>query len=174
MNSKSYVIALIVVILAVAAGYFAVKGKQSKSEMSVSTTNETERVQNVMRNTASGSSSTIKNENVVASSSAAGSSSASERGQSMVKESVDYTDNGFVPNIINIKIGTSVTWINKTGSLMWVASNPHPVHTDLPGFDQLSSIGKDGTYTYTFEKVGNWGYHNHMLPSDTGVVKVTQ
>lgn len=162
------------VILAVAAGYFAVKGKQSKSEMSVSTTNETERVQNVMRNTASGSSSTIKNENVVASSSAAGSSSASERGQSMVKESVDYTDNGFVPNIINIKIGTSVTWINKTGSLMWVASNPHPVHTDLPGFDQLSSIGKDGTYTYTFEKVGNWGYHNHMLPSDTGVVKVTQ
>lgn len=161
-------------ILAVAAGYFAVKGKQSKSEMSVSTTNETERVQNVMRNTASGSSSTIKNENVVASSSAAGSSSASERGQSMVKESVDYTDNGFVPNIINIKIGTSVTWINKTGSLMWVASNPHPVHTDLPGFDQLSSIGKDGTYTYTFEKVGNWGYHNHMLPSDTGVVKVTQ
>lgn len=163
-------------ILAVAAGYFAVKGKQSKSEMSVGTTNETERVQNVVQNTASGSSSAIKKENIVASDSAAGSSSvsASVSGQSVVKETVDYTDNGFVPNSINIKIGTSVTWTNKTSSPMWVASNPHPVHTDLPGFDQLSSVGKNGTYTYTFEKVGNWGYHNHMLPSDTGLVKVTQ
>jgi hypothetical protein len=57
---------------------------------------------------------------------------------------------------------------------MWVASAVHPTHLLLPGFDELKSTGKGGTYEYTFVKVGTWQYHNHVNPSDTGSVVVTE
>lgn len=84
---------------------------------------------------------------------------------------VDYTDSGFSPATITIKVGDSVKFVNKTNSPMWVASNPHPTHTDLPGFDEKNS---DPEFTYTFTKIGSWGYHNHRNPSDGGTVVVTE
>lgn len=87
---------------------------------------------------------------------------------------ITYTDNGFEPFTITIKINTNVTFTNKSNGMMWIASNPHPAHTDLPGFDQKNSIGKGGLYTYTFSKIGTWKYHNHNAPEKTGVVIVTK
>lgn len=87
---------------------------------------------------------------------------------------VEYTQQGFAPKTITVKVGTTVTWINKDSDPMWVASNPHPIHTDLPGFDALKQIPTGETYSYTFTKVGNWGYHNHLNLSNTGTVVVEQ
>jgi plastocyanin len=87
---------------------------------------------------------------------------------------VKYAENGFSPLVITVKVGTAVTFTNSSTKNMWVASNPHPAHTGLPGFDELKSVASGGTYTYTFTKVGTWKYHNHILPSDTGTVIVTQ
>jgi plastocyanin len=87
---------------------------------------------------------------------------------------VEYTEQGFTPKTITVKVGTTVTWVNKDSDPMWVASNPHPIHTDLPGFDALKQIPTGETYSYTFTKVGNWGYHNHLNPSNTGTVVVEQ
>jgi len=87
---------------------------------------------------------------------------------------VEYTEQGFTPKTITVKVGTTVTWINKDSDPMWVASNPHPIHTDLPGFDARKQIPTDGTYSYTFTKVGNWDYHNHLNPDNTGTVVVEQ
>lgn len=99
----------------------------------------------------------------------------STTGARMIKSvTVDYTDKGFSPKSVTVKVGTTVTWTNKGGSPMWVASAVHPTHQELPGFDQLKSVGKGGIYSYTFTKVGNWKYHNHVGPSDTGVVVVTK
>ncbi len=88
---------------------------------------------------------------------------------------VDYTSSGFSPATVTIKKGGTVRFVNKSGSSMDVASNPHPIHTDYPGFDQGKSDarGKD-EYDFTFEKVGTWGYHNHLNPSDGGTVVVTE
>lgn len=85
---------------------------------------------------------------------------------------ITYTDSGFTPASITIKNGETVKWINQSSAKMWVASNPHPTHTDYPGFDQLSSALSGGKYQFTFEKVGNWGYHNHTNPSDGGMINV--
>lgn len=85
---------------------------------------------------------------------------------------ITYTDNGFSPQTITVKVGTPVTFVNQSSTGMWVASNPHPVHTDLPGFDEKQSVDSGGSYTYTFEKVGSWGFHNHRNPSDGGTVIV--
>ena len=104
---------------------------------------------------------------------------------------VIYTNKGFNPHIVTVKKGTTIQWINRSDKLMWVASNPHPSHTDLSGFDERGTVGNDDhinqvknllpvayahrgvtTYTYTFRNVGHWGYHNHLVPQDRGVVIV--
>lgn len=84
---------------------------------------------------------------------------------------VEYLGQGFNPNSITVKSGTTVIWVNKGSDLMWVASSPHPVHTDLPGFDALKA---DVTYSFTFTKVGKWSYHNHLGPDKSGEIVVEQ
>lgn len=85
---------------------------------------------------------------------------------------VSYDGTAFSPASITVKAGTAVTFMNQSSSPMHVASNPHPTHTDLPGFDELTEVGNAGSYTYTFTKVGTWGYHNHTNPSQKGTVVV--
>ncbi len=88
---------------------------------------------------------------------------------------VDYTLAGFTPKSVTVKKGTTVRFINKTTESTDVASNPHPIHTDYPGFDQYksASAGK-AEYDFTLDKVGTWGYHNHLKPTDLGTVVVTE
>lgn len=88
--------------------------------------------------------------------------------------SVEYISGGFNPSSITIKAGETVTWTNKDTGDVWVASNPHPIHTDYPGFDAKKNIPSGGTYSFTFTKVGTWGYHNHLNPAQGGMVVVTQ
>lgn len=87
---------------------------------------------------------------------------------------VTYTDSGFAPNTVTAKTGTIVTFVNESMRGMWVASDLHPTHQLLPGFDALTSVVSGSTYEYTFTKVGTWSYHNHKNPTDIGTVKVTQ
>lgn|SRR3989344_7996591 len=97
---------------------------------------------------------------------------------------ITYSTTGFSPNKVTIKQGQSVTFVNKSGSPMWVASDAHPSHTgysdttrqthcpDTAGtaFDQCAP---GDSYTFTFQKTGSWGYHNHMGSEDGGTVVVT-
>lgn len=84
---------------------------------------------------------------------------------------VRITTSGFSPSTVTVKVGTVVTWTNGSGDTARVSSDPHPTHTTLPGFDS-TSLGGDETYTFTFTKVGTWGYHNHEDPAMTGTVIV--
>ena len=85
---------------------------------------------------------------------------------------VNYGVDGFSPKTITIKKGTTVTWTNDGSRLMWVASSPHPEHTDYSGFDQLKGVDEGEKYAFTFEKVGQWNYHNHLSPKHFGSVTV--
>lgn len=113
---------------------------------------------------ASENAATIPQQNTVATSPQNGTNS----------KTVEYTDNGFVPKSISIKAGESVTWVNKASDDFWVASNPHPSHTDYPGFDALKEIPVGGMHSFTFAKVGKWGYHNHLNHTEGGTVVVSQ
>lgn len=84
---------------------------------------------------------------------------------------VDLTDQGFSPATVTIKKGQAVHFVNKSSNQMWIASNPHPVHTDYPGFDELQAAD---TYDFTFNNAGTWGYHDHLSPTTKGTVVVTQ
>ena len=85
---------------------------------------------------------------------------------------VVISENGFAPAVVKVKAGTKVTWFNKNIRPHWPASNPHPIHTDLPGFDAKNGLSQGETYSYTFDKLGKWEYHDHLNPALTGVVEV--
>src|SRR3989344_2834977 len=85
---------------------------------------------------------------------------------------VKITDDGFEPETINIKKGGKVTWVNKTSGYSWPASNPHPAHTDFPEFDPQLPMKKGQAWSFTFDKVGKWGYHDHLNPTKRGIVYV--
>lgn len=100
--------------------------------------------------------------------------SGASKGGIVSQNTVSFTDTGFSPAAITIKKGTSVTFENQSALNMWVASDVHPTHQLLPGFDQLKAVSKGGLYTYTFAKVGTWTFHNHVSPTNAGKVIVTE
>ena len=87
---------------------------------------------------------------------------------------VSYEDNGFVPQEVTVNAGETVTWVNNSGSGMWVASAVHPTHEEFPQFDQLKEVGPGGEYSFIFNEIGSFRYHNHISPQFTGTVIVSQ
>jgi plastocyanin len=99
---------------------------------------------------------------------------------------ITYTDTGFSPKSIEINKGDTVKFVNNSSSGMWVASAMHPTHTVYDGttlqahcapgatlsFDSCKSIPDGSSYSFTFEKIGTWGYHNHAASSFFGNVVV--
>ncbi|KKR46389.1 MAG: hypothetical protein UT82_C0014G0048 [Parcubacteria group bacterium GW2011_GWB1_40_14] len=87
---------------------------------------------------------------------------------------VEITENGFVPPTVTIKKGGTVTWENEATALAWPASDPHPAHTGLAGFDAGLGLVKDATYSFIFNTAGTFGYHDHLNVTHTGTVKVVE
>lgn len=88
------------------------------------------------------------------------------------KVTVNYTNSGFSPSTITIKKGDTVVFVNQSSGSMWVASNPHPTHTDYPAFDEKAAVSSGSSWSFTFDKTGSWGYHNHKDPSSLGTIVV--
>lgn len=84
---------------------------------------------------------------------------------------VTLTENGFEPANLVVPVGAEVQFVNESGQGMWVASDPHPVHTDYADFDQ-KEVGD--TYSFTFTEPGAYTYHNHQNESQTGLVLVEE
>ena len=88
---------------------------------------------------------------------------------------VIYEDSGFTPSSVTIARGTTINFTNKTQIPLWVASDPHPEHTNYPGFDmaEKGSVPEPGeNASFTFDKQGTWTYHNHSAPEDKATVIV--
>jgi plastocyanin len=85
---------------------------------------------------------------------------------------VSYTDSGFSPRDITVAKGQTVTFVNNSTHDMWPASDDHPTHTIYPEFDPKRRIAAGDSFSFVFEKVGTWEYHNHLQSSQTGSVTV--
>lgn len=93
---------------------------------------------------------------------------------------VTYTDSGFSPSSVTISKGGTVIFKNTASDDVWVASNPHPIHTGYPTtggcvgstFDSCKNITPGSSWSFTFDFVGSWGYHNHLNPVEGGTVIV--
>ena len=98
---------------------------------------------------------------------------------------ITYNGDSFSPKEVLIRKGGTVTWVNASGGQMWVASAQHPSHTVYSGtsrqehcpdtsgtaFDQCAG---GNNYTFTFDKVGTWNYHDHLNATAFGSVTVVE
>jgi len=92
--------------------------------------------------------------------------------QQAVKEAnVTVTSKGFEPENITIKAGQRVVWTNKSGEQVTVNSDLHPTHLLWP-FLNLGNFDDGSSVSVVFEKPGVYTYHNHLNPSQTGIVTV--
>ena len=95
---------------------------------------------------------------------------------------VTYNENGYSPSSIQIKKGETVTFKNNSDQGMWTASSIHPTHTVYPTtggcigstFDSCKSVLKDDEWSFTFDEVGVWKYHNHLKATDFGEIVVSE
>jgi len=89
-------------------------------------------------------------------------------------------DKGFSKDTVTIHQGDTVVWKIAGAKLHWPASNFHPTHTFYPEsggclgskLDACRGLRPGETYSFVFDKVGNWGMHDHNASGFTMMVKV--
>ncbi len=88
--------------------------------------------------------------------------------------SIVLTPDGFVPKEPTIHVGTIVTFSNTTGREYWPASDLHPSHAIYAAFDPARPLQPDETWSFTFDRVGSWGLHDHIRSYYTGLIHVVE
>jgi len=79
--------------------------------------------------------------------------------------------NGFSPAMTTVKSGQTVTFKNSSSSDIQVDSDPHPVHTDDTDLN-VGTISPGQSKTITVTKVGEFGFHNHLNPTDKANITI--
>ena len=94
---------------------------------------------------------------------------------------IDYSDSsGFQPQTITIRKGQTVTWKNNSDAPVWPASAMHPTHSVYPTtggcigstFDACKNLSNGESWSFQFDEIGSWKYHNHLRGGDYGIVIV--
>lgn len=93
---------------------------------------------------------------------------------------VTYTDVGYSPTPLTIKVGETVTFKNESSRTMWTASALHPTHREYPTtggclgstFDACMGVQPGDSWSFTFDVAGSWRYHDHLNPSSFGAIIV--
>lgn len=74
--------------------------------------------------------------------------------------------NSYSPNPVEVNVGENVTWVND-------GSSRHTV-TSKDGIFDSGIMGKGQSFSYTFDKAGEYSYHCSPHPSMVGTVVVTE
>ena len=82
-------------------------------------------------------------------------------------------ENGFKPSIFSVKRCTKVVFENNGIALHWPASDLHPTHGIYSEFDPKTGILSNKSWSFVFDRVGTWKFHDHLSPLMYGVITVT-
>lgn len=89
-----------------------------------------------------------------------------------VVATIVMNDDGYSPNEVTLKTGEAITFVNKSGSNRWPASNIHPTHDLYPEFDPKRELKPGESWTFTFKNKGKWRMHDHLAPYIKGTISV--
>lgn len=89
-----------------------------------------------------------------------------------VIQTVIMNKDSFEPEALTIKKCTKVIFKNQDKVLRWPASNLHPTHGIYPEFDPKQPVEAGKDWSFVFDRVGSWRYHDHLAPSTRGTVVV--
>ncbi|MDP3794447.1 MAG: hypothetical protein Q8R13_00765 [bacterium] len=87
---------------------------------------------------------------------------------------VELTETGFVPQTIAIAKGDTVVFTTARQKPFWPASDLHPTHGIYPEFDPKEPIEPGESWSFRFNKVGEWRYHDHLNSQYRGVITVRE
>ncbi len=82
------------------------------------------------------------------------------------------TKDGFFPSTLTINQGDTVIFTTQLDQAFWPASDPHPTHDIYPEFDPKHPVDPDKSWSFKFDRIGSWKFHNHLDPSSRGVINV--
>lgn len=83
---------------------------------------------------------------------------------SITPAKVSIGSNGFVPQVVSIKVNQAVTWTNNDRSVHEIASDPYPADNTLASLKSASPILAGSSYSYVFKKAGTYYYHDNLNP----------
>lgn len=86
---------------------------------------------------------------------------------------IRYTATGYIPDLLEVPLGSRVAFTNTADIPMWTASDPHPVHSDFSPFDSQRAYLFGETYVFRFADVGTFGFHNHEKSLHRGIIRVS-
>jgi plastocyanin len=87
---------------------------------------------------------------------------------------VHVTDEGFEPRSVEVGLGETVVFENSGQKAHWPASDDHPTHLKYPEFDPLKPLEPKTEWSFTFDKPGDWKYHDHQNPYLKGEIVVRE
>jgi plastocyanin len=94
--------------------------------------------------------------------------------QSGTEHITELRNDGFYPKEFTIQKGDRVKFITTRDEYFWPASNLHPSHGIYPEFDPKEPIEAEESWSFRFDKAGNWRYHDHISPYFSGVIEVRE
>lgn len=98
-----------------------------------------------------------------------------------VKENiVTSTSAGYSPSTLTIKKRETVIFKNESSVPVWTASAVHPTHKVYPTtggclgstFDACVGIKSGESWSFKFDIVGTWKYHDHLNAKNFGTIVV--
>lgn len=85
---------------------------------------------------------------------------------------VSYRNGVFSPTNLRIRSGDTVRFKNEGFLPIRVASDPHPDHNNLVGFDSIGDIPQGSFFSFTFAAKGIFGYHSDRDTNKNGTIIV--
>ena len=86
---------------------------------------------------------------------------------------VTFTNDGFEPGNLTVKKGTIITITNNSTRDVQFSSDDHPSHQQNSEMN-LKVLSPGESTSYTPQKVGEWGFHDHLNDIKTGTITVTE
>jgi plastocyanin len=84
-----------------------------------------------------------------------------------------YSDLGFEPDVVEVKPGSLVTFINHSSTWMWIKSQQE-FFSDAEPWDQGASVKIGHEYSFVFTESGSWAYLNHLSTKHEGQIEVVE
>lgn len=85
---------------------------------------------------------------------------------------VTLTKSGYKPKFLIVKKNTQVIFKSNSTKFFWPASDVHPYHYIYPEFDAKNLVPGSSSWSFNFNKVGFWNFHDHLYPSFKGSIIV--
>lgn len=83
---------------------------------------------------------------------------------------VTITSTGVSPKTLVVPLGTQVTFVNNSGQVHDMTSDPHPEHTDCPEINSVGFIQPgQSKQTGNLVTIRTCSYHDHDLPFNTSL-----